>query len=133
MKTGRIAVALGSCALAVAFAAACERAAVADSIAPAELAERIEAGNAPVVLDVRTREEFDAGHIPGAVLIPHDELGPRVDELSWPRDAEIVVHCQSGRRAELAEAVLRDAGYTRVRDLDGHWQAWREGGHPVED
>ena len=64
--------------------------------------------------------------------IPHTELAARLAELPQARDTELVVHCESGRRASTAEQVLRDAGYTRVRDLTGHMRAWREEGRPTE-
>jgi phage shock protein E len=102
------------------------------SIEPAELEQRIESGQAPVVLDVRTPEEYAAGHIPGALNIPHTELASRLGELSAGKSEEIVVHCASGKRAGIAERVLLDAGYTRVRDLDGHMSGWREAGYPLE-
>jgi rhodanese-related sulfurtransferase len=102
------------------------------SIEPGELAELIAAGNAPLILDVRTPEEFAAGHLPGAHNIPHDQLAGRLGELGIAPDGEIVVHCQSGRRAAAAEQVLREAGYANVRDLSGHWQGWREAGLPTE-
>jgi len=101
-------------------------------IPPADLAARIAAGDAPLILDVRTPEEFAAGHIPGAVNVPHDELAERLSEIPAARSEEIVVHCQSGRRAAQAESVLGEAGYTQLRDLEGHFQAWQQGGHPVE-
>ena len=113
-------------------AAACAAESAPSRIAPDELAARIEAGDAPTILDVRTPEEFAAGHLPGAINIPHTELAGRLDELDFARDSEIVVHCQSGRRASQAEAVLLEAGFEDVRDLDGHMAAWREGGYALE-
>jgi len=101
------------------------------TISPAELAGRMESGDAPLVLDVRTPEEFAAGHIPGARNIPHDQLATRLDEVAGQRDVEVVVHCQSGRRAGMAEEVLQEAGFRNLRDLEGHWQAWQQGGYPV--
>lgn len=102
------------------------------SIEPSELASRISSGSAPVILDVRTPEEFDAGHIPGALNVPHDELEDRLAGLALSPREEIVVHCQRGGRAAAAESILREAGYSNVRDLDGHMEAWRAGGHPLE-
>lgn len=81
---------------------------------------------------MRTPEEFAAGHLPGALNIPHDQLAARLGELGIAPSAEIVVHCHSGRRAAAAEGVLRDAGYANVRDLAGHWESWRESGLPTE-
>jgi rhodanese-related sulfurtransferase len=96
------------------------------------LESRLGTDDAPLVLDVRTEREYGAGHIPGAVNIPHDELPDRLDELPADRDTEIVVHCQTGKRAGIAERVLAQAGYGRVRDLDGHWAAWSAEGLPTE-
>ncbi len=97
-----------------------------------ELAGRLRAGSAPVVLDVRTAEEYASGHIPGSINVPHDELPQRIPELSIARTEEIVVHCQSGRRAEIARDALGAAGYSNVRDLSGHWQEWLDSGLPTE-
>ena len=103
-----------------------------DSIEASELATRIGSESAPIVLDVRTADEFAAGHIPGAINVPHAELGERLPTLGLPLDAEIVVHCESGRRAGIAETILLESGYTRVRDLDGHMKGWRAEGLPLE-
>lgn len=97
-----------------------------------ELAARIQGGSPPIVLDVRTRQEYSRGHIPGALNIPHDELASRSAELSVAKSEEIIVHCQSGRRAQLAEEVLHENGYSNVRDLTGHWQGWQASGLPIE-
>jgi NADPH-dependent 2,4-dienoyl-CoA reductase/sulfur reductase-like enzyme/rhodanese-related sulfurtransferase len=74
------------------------------------------------VLDVRTPQEFAAGHIPGAVNIPLDELRPRLGEL--PRDREIAVYCQVGQRAYLATRVLRQAGF-RAANLGGGYKTYQ--------
>ena len=102
------------------------------SIDSSELARRIQGGSAPIVVDVRTRKEYASGHIPGSVNIPLTELPTRMSELPSARSEEIVVHCQSGRRAEVAEGVLRADGYTNVRPLSGHWQGWQAAGLPAE-
>lgn len=102
------------------------------SISAAELSDRIEAGSPPVILDVRTREEFRDGHIPGAINIPYDELATRLAELSVAESQEVVVYCRSGRRARIAEATLQEGSFSNVRDLAGHWQAWPESGPPTE-
>lgn len=101
-------------------------------ISSQELAERLDGEDRPIVLDVRTVEEFEGGHIPGAVNIPHTELAARIGELADARSEEIVVHCERGGRARSAEVVLEEAGFTQVRDLSGHMSAWRDGGFPVE-
>ena len=101
-------------------------------ISPAELAERIGAGDGPLILDVRSPEEYMAGHIPGAANVPHTQLAFRVDELGVGKSDEVVVYCQSGARAGRAKQALIRAGYTKARDLQGHMRAWRQGGYPTE-
>lgn len=95
------------------------------------LLARMEAGDAPFVLDVRTPDEFAAGHIPGAVNIPHTEIDARMAELGDDPDREVVVHCKSGRRADMAEQQLLAAGFTRVLHLEGDMDEWVATGRPV--
>ena len=102
------------------------------TIGAEELMSRIEAEAAPTILDVRTSEEFTAGHVPGAINIPYTELEKRYSELELESSDELVVYCQSGRRAAIAEAALSELGFTNVRDLDGHIAAWKEAELPLE-
>jgi phage shock protein E len=97
-----------------------------------EVTELIKSGTAPVILDVRSEEEFAKGHIPGAINISHTEVGARMSEISLSKSDQVIVHCQSGGRARLAQAVLDKNGFTNLRDLDGHWQVWSASGLPVE-
>lgn len=85
-----------------------------------------------VVLDVRTPAEYAAGHVPGAINVPHDEVEGRLDELAGLRDKDVVVYCKGGRRAALALEVLGRHGYTRLWHLDGDMQGWEAAGRPVE-
>ena len=71
----------------------------ADRISAEALLTRIESGAAPVILDVRSRAEFASGHVPGARHIPFWRISRRIGELSFPRDAELVVYCGHGPRA----------------------------------
>ena len=118
-------------ALAVLVLAGCQSVPEAGPIEAEELAQRISAGDAPVILDVRTPQEFATGHIPGAINIPHTEIEARIDELKQFRKKELVVHCRAGGRAAQAERVLVAAGFDGIRDLSGHMQKWRSDGHPV--
>ena len=102
---------------------------VAPGISPRDLHERQQRESAPLVLDVRTAAEFDAGHVPGAVNIPHSALASRIGEL--PLDNGVVVYCMKGPRARLGENTLREAGVERILHLDGGFNAWRESGLPV--
>ncbi len=104
----------------------------AEQIGADEVQQQIEAGTAPLILDVRTAAEYADGHLPGAVNISHDELGDRLAELDVKRGDMVIVYCRSGRRAGVAEALLGEAGFTDLRDLEGHWLGWSEAGRPIE-
>ena len=82
------------------------------------------------VLDVRTPEEFAAGHVPGAVNIPHEQVAARAADV--PKDKDVVIYCRSGRRSALAAEALAAKGYTRLGHLDGDMMAWEAKGLPVE-
>ncbi len=89
-----------------------------------------EAGR-PVVLDVRNLNEFEAGHLVGALHIPVDELRFRLDEV--PRGRPVVVHCRSGFRSYLGVRILKENGWSDVRNLTGGWVALTAlGGFAVE-
>ena len=91
------------------------------------------AGPAPIVLDVRRAEEFAAGRVPGARNVPHEAiLADPAKALGASTDAEIVVYCQSGRRANMALEALQKAGYTRLSHLEGDYAGWQSQGRPVE-
>ena len=95
------------------------------SITPAALRRRLGERDAPVVLDVRTRSEFEAGHVPGAINIPFSEIGTRAGEIPSKGRNELVVYCGHGPRAWIAAARLRQLGYRQIIYLRGHWAAWR--------
>jgi len=84
-----------------------------------------------LILDVRTPDEYGSSHVPGAVNVPHGEVAERLAELGTNRDRPVIVYCESGRRAGLAEAVLVEAGFSDVRHLEGDMRAWREAGRPT--
>jgi rhodanese-related sulfurtransferase len=106
----------------------------AEHIGRAELAAQVESGEPPVIVDVRSRAEFEQGHVPGALHVPFYSLLSRADELPPPRNPEepVVVYCEHGPRAGLARAQLWLAGDRPVRFLEGHMSAWRRDGRPVE-
>lgn len=110
-----------------------EAAAVVPFMAMDELRARIESGAGDlIVLDVREKDAYDAGHIPGAKLLPRGQLELRVNaELPDPT-RRIVTCCEFGRISTLAAATLRSMGFRRVVALDGGMTAWREAGHPTE-
>lgn len=95
------------------------------------LLERIEQKDASlIILDVRTPEEFAAGHVPGAVNIPYTHLPARLSELPDAGDKDIVLYCATGVRAERAAERMREQGYSRLLHLDGDMKAWDEKNRP---
>ena len=102
------------------------------TIEPKALNDRIAwADRSLLVLDVRTPEEFAAGHVPGAVNIPHTELAARVAELDVARDRDIVVYCRTGKRSGEALGVLAKSGFKRLLHLQGDYTRWSEEKRPV--
>ncbi len=94
------------------------------SITATDLRTCIEEGRAPAILDVRSESEFAAGHVPGAVNIPFQKVGSRIDEVRARSDERIVVYCGHGPRAWIAARALRAHGFSDVIYLKGHWSAW---------
>ncbi len=85
-----------------------------------------------VVLDVREKDAFVAGHIPTARHLPRGQLELRVNEEFPDPTLRIVAYCEFGKVSTLAAATLRELGFTRTAALDGGMKAWRELGFAVE-
>ncbi len=100
-----------------------------NSITAEEAHERIRSEKAPLILDVRRPDEFRAGHIKGAKLIPLNELVQRMNEL--PQDRELLCVCRSGSRSGAAVGQLSRAGYT-AWNLRGGMISWQNAGYPVK-
>lgn len=99
---------------------------------PQELIQRIKAENPPTVVDVRSGHEFKSGHIPGAIHLPAWKILLRLGGLPADRNAELVVTCELGPRAQLAMGLLHTIGYKNVVLLAGHMAKWRQAGLPVQ-
>ena len=86
----------------------------------AEEAKKImDSGEEHIVLDTREQEEFDNGHIPGALLIPYTEIENKAEEMIPDKNAQILVYCRSGRRSKIASLSLSKLGYTNVKEFGG--------------
>jgi glyoxylase-like metal-dependent hydrolase (beta-lactamase superfamily II) len=97
-----------------------------------ELRRRLEEGARDLtVLDVREREAYEAGHLPGAVHLARGQLELRIDEVAPDPAARLVVCCDLGKISTLAAATLREMGYLRAVALDGGVRAWKEAGYPL--
>jgi molybdopterin/thiamine biosynthesis adenylyltransferase/rhodanese-related sulfurtransferase len=93
--------------------------------------ERIESGE-PVVLDVREQDEWDEGHIPGAVHIPRGHLESRIERLAPDAARPVVVYCSQGNRSVFAAKTLEELGYEDVVSLAGGFTDWKRNGFPVQ-
>ncbi|MEK7392214.1 MAG: FAD-dependent oxidoreductase [Fibrobacterota bacterium] len=84
-----------------------------------------------LLLDVRTPQEFELGHIPGAVNISNTVLRTHLADV--PRDREIVLYCGVGIRGYMAERILRESGYTNVGNVTGAWKTWKAATDPQQN
>lgn len=84
-----------------------------------------------VLVDVRTPQEFAAGHLPGAVNVELDRLEAMAPTTLPDRNAHLLVYCHSGNRSSFAVQILERMGYTRLVNLVGGIAAWSSGGYPV--
>ena len=88
----------------------------------------MEKGEDYLIVDVRTGEEYNEGHLEGALLLPVQELEERLDEL--PMDKPIIVYCRSGNRSRSAAEILVANGFTMIYDMGGI-SDWISKGYPV--
>ena len=97
----------------------------------AGLRQRLQAGDPPRILDVRTPGEYETAHIPGSYLVPLDTLQEHRDELTRHLDEDVVLVCRSGGRASQAEEALAAAGLPNLHVLQGGMTAWQAAGGDV--
>ena len=90
-----------------------------EQITPVEAKYIMDSDNPYILLDVRTQEEYDAGHIEGAILIPDYEINTKAEAVLADKDALILVYCRSGRRSKNAASSLATLGYTNVKEFGG--------------
>jgi rhodanese-related sulfurtransferase len=100
-------------------------------VTPEELLARIEAGEPVTIIDVRSRAEYESGHVPGAIHLPFWQAVGRSSDLD-ERARPFVVYCGHGPRASLARLGLRLAGVAGLQSLTGHYSAWSAAGLPSE-
>ena len=86
----------------------------------------------PVLLDVRTKAEYDSGHILNAINIPHEEILQSPELLTEFKDSQMVVFCRSGVRAGKVIQLLESLGFEDIIDIDGDMLAWSEAGYDME-
>src|SRR5262249_27225966 len=99
-----------------------------------QLRNRLGSGNGTAfsLVDVREKDEFRAGHIPGAMHIPRGFLEMQVEQKLPDKSAEIIVYCAGGTRSALAAKTLGDFGYTNVLSANPGFTRWKDLNYPVE-
>ena len=75
------------------------------------------------LIDVRNEDEWNEGHINGAILIPHDKITERIGEIVADKNRPIILYCRSGKRAGIALDALKELGYTNVKSIGGYADA----------
>ena len=86
----------------------------------AEEAKRImDSQEGYIILDVREQDEYDAGHIPGAILIPYTQIEEKAEKVLTDKEQLILVYCRSGRRSKIAAEALVELGYTNIKEFGG--------------
>ena len=89
------------------------------SVSAQEAKKLMDESEGYIILDVRTKEEFDSGHIKGATLIPDDQIGKLAEIMLRDKDQLIFVYCRSGRRSKNASAELASMGYSNIIEFGG--------------
>jgi rhodanese-related sulfurtransferase len=127
-----LAIALAGCAAPTAAPAAAPAIDLASLPVDIDVATAAQLRTRPdvVILDVREQAEWDEVHIPGATLIPMEEVPARIKEI--PTDKTVIVQCRSGNRSSQVTDYLRQQGMTNVHNLAGGMNEWQAAGLPVE-
>jgi rhodanese-related sulfurtransferase len=101
-----------------------------ERLKPDELLERMQKKDGSLfIVDVRSEDEFNSGSLEGALCIPHDVIGSMAHTI--PKDKDLVLLCQSGKRSAKARGHLLQPDFNSVYELEGGMKAWQEAKHPV--
>ena len=90
-----------------------------EQISGAEAKALMDSESGYIIIDARTQEEYDQGHIPGAILIPEYEIAARAESELPDKDQLLLVYCRSGRRSKIAAEELVKLGYTNIKEFGG--------------
>lgn len=97
-----------------------------------DLLSKLQSDKSVVVLDVRTLDEYNEGHVPSAINIPYDDIEDEIAAKISNKAQQIVVYCRSGYRASKAEATLEELGYRNILHLKGDMLGWKANKKPLE-
>lgn len=93
--------------------------------------EKIKAGSITTI-DVRSAGEYSAGHVPGAINVPHDAIASQLEQIKHLKGQPVMLYCRSGRRAEMAETTLSELGFSQIYHLQGDMMEWDKNQLPIE-
>jgi sulfur-carrier protein adenylyltransferase/sulfurtransferase len=99
-----------------------------DEVVSSEVSERIDADDRPLLLDVREHDEWQEGHLPGALHLPRGNLESRIEALVPDKSREIVIYCAGGSRSAFAAKSLNELGYENVASMAGGFTDWKRNG-----
>lgn len=111
------------------FLAACSNA--ENDISQQTLIKQMTSEHKPLLIDVRSADEYAQGHIPGAINIAHSEMQNSLAQLGSSKDIDVVLYCRSGMRAKKAQDILLQHNFTQVSHLKGDFMAWSDKALPV--
>ena len=97
-----------------------------------ELHQRLSDSGPPLVVDIRERDEFEQGHVPGAIFIPRGFLELRIEQHAFDRNEPVLLYCAGGVRSALAARNLQEMGYANVESLTGGFNGWKNAGLPID-
>lgn len=100
-------------------------------ISVVQLKERLDAGETPIMIDVREESEWAMQTLPGVIKISLGYIPDMLDELAQYKDQEVIMICRSGGRSGKATNFLRNNGFTHVRNMDGGMFAWKAFNDPT--
>jgi molybdopterin/thiamine biosynthesis adenylyltransferase/rhodanese-related sulfurtransferase len=102
-----------------------------DEVDAAGAADLLASAEPPALVDIREQDEWDEGHIPGAVHIPRGNLESRVEATVPDKERPVLLYCAGGSRSAFAAKTLEELGYERVSSLAGGYTDWKRNGHPT--
>jgi len=100
-------------------------------IAPQALLQLLAVQQAPLIVDVRSQQEYQQGHIEGAINISYDLLAKKSGLIEDHKNQEVIIYCRSGRRAQHAYHTLQQKGFTQLTLLQGHMNLWQQRQYPT--
>ena len=100
-------------------------------VSAAQVKADLDAGKKFILLDVRSKEEFDAGHLPNAINISRGLLEFQIGQAIPDKNSNIILYCRTGARSALTTLVLNEMGYKNAKNMAGAFKAWGTAGFPV--